>query len=67
MLKNKRVKIYIVVFEANINSFNMYHKGAHMIVIKQLVWGGGGGGAKPFFDKKSSNNFVKLLDLKWAN
>jgi hypothetical protein len=39
MLKNKMVKIYVVVFETNINFSNLYHKGAHniMIVIKQLV------------------------------
>jgi hypothetical protein len=36
MLKNKRVKIYVVVFEANTNSSNLYHKDVHniMIIIK---------------------------------
>jgi len=43
MLRNKRVKIYVVVFEANTNSSNLYHKGVHniMIVIKQSVVVGG--------------------------
>jgi hypothetical protein len=46
MLRNKRVKIYVEVFEANTNSSNFYHKGVHniMIVVKQSVWGGVGGG-----------------------
>ncbi len=68
MLKNKGVEIYVVVSEMNTNSSNLYHKGAHnmMIVIKQLVVGGGGCG-KPFVNNQSSNNVMKLLDLKCAN
>jgi hypothetical protein len=66
MLKNKRVKIYVVVLKKNINFSNLYHKGAHniMIIMKQLIWGGG---AKPFVNNQSLNNVMKLLDLKWAN
>jgi hypothetical protein len=69
MLKNKMVKIYVVVFEANTNSSNLYHKAVHniMIVIKQFCLGGRGGCAKPFVKNQSLNNVVKLLDLKWAN
>jgi hypothetical protein len=46
MLKTKKVEIYVMFFEANINSSNLYHKGVHniMIVIKQLVWERGGEG-----------------------
>jgi hypothetical protein len=69
MLKNKRVKIYVVLFEMNINFSNLYHKGVHniMIVIKELVWGRGGECAKLFVNNQSLSNVVNLLDLKWAN
>jgi hypothetical protein len=62
MLINIKVKIYVVVFEANTNSSNIPQGCSQYYDCHKTIGLGGGGGAKPFVNNQSSNNVVKLLD-----